>query len=182
MPDAALLLLWLQQPLWLYAGRLRISERQVFIWSFVCALLCFLIVWCVQIICSAGLMLLYQRSAGYTSGAQGVFVDFYRNSTLHGLLPLADGFVVGRNIAFLLLLAASTAYLQQRQHRKVKRFPFWCIATALGVVRLLPVDYSTSSSGGVIAAVAALFFTAIFVMLALAQAHDGTEGLADELD
>ena len=127
-------------------------------------------------------MLLYQRSAGYTSGAQGVFVDFYRNSTLHGLLPLADGFVVGRNIAFLLLLAASTAYLQQRQHRKVKRFPFWCIAPALGVVRLLPVDYSTSSSGGVIAAVAALFFTAIFVMLALSQAHDGTEGLADELD
>ena len=162
--------------------RLRISERQVFVWSFVGDLLCFLIVWCVQIICSAGLMLLYQRSAGYTSGAQGVFVDFYRNSTLHGLLPLADGFVVGRNIAFLLLLAASTAYLQQRQHRKVKRFPFWCIATALGVVRILPVDYSTSSSGGVIAAVAALFFTAIFVMLALAQAHDGTEGLADELD
>lgn len=161
--------------------RLRISERQVFVWSFVGDLLCFLIVWCVQIICAAGLMLLYQRSAGYTSGAQGVFDDFYRNSTLHGLLPLADGFVVGRNIAFLLLLAASTAYLQQRQHRKVKRFPFWCIATALGVVRLLPVDYSTSS-GGVIAAVAALFFTAIFVMLALAQAHDGTEGLSDELD
>ena len=161
--------------------RLRISERQVFIWSCVSDLLCFLIVWCVQIICSAGLMLLYQRSAGYTSGAQGVFVDFYRNSTLHGLLPLADGFVVGRNIAFLLLLAASTAYLQQRQHRKVKRFPFWCIATVLGVVRLLPVDYSTSS-GGVIAAVAALFFTVIFVMLALAQAHDGLEGLTDELD
>ena len=55
-------------------------------------------------------------------------------------------------------------------------------APALGVVRLLPVDYSTSSSGGVIAAVAALFFTVIFVMLALSQAHDGTEGLADELD
>ena len=162
--------------------RLRISERQVFVWSFVGDLLCFLIVWCVQIICAAGLMLLYQRSAGYTSGAQGVFVDFYRNSTLHGLLPLADGFVVGRNIAFLLLLAASTAYLQQRQHRKVKRFPFWCIATALGVVRLLPVDYSTSSSGGVITAVAALFFTVIFVMLALSQAHDGLEGLTDELD
>ena len=55
------------------------------------------------------------------------------------------------------------------------------IATAPGVVRLLPVDYSTSS-GGVVAAVAALFFTVIFVMLALSQAHDGTEGLTDELD
>lgn len=162
--------------------RLRISEWQVFIWSFVCALLCFLIVWCVQIICAAGLMLLYQRSAGYTSGAQGVFVDFYRNDVLHGLLPLADGFVLGRNIAFLLLLAASTAHLQQRQHRKVKKFPFWCIATAPGIVRLLPLDYSNSSSGGVVAAVAALFFTGIFVLLALSQAHDGTEGLTDELD
>lgn len=162
--------------------RLRISERQVFIWSFVSDLLCFLIVWCVQVICAAGLMLLYQRSAGYSSGAQGVFVDFYRNDVLHGLLPLVDGFVLGRDLAFLLLLAASTAYLQQRQHRKVKRFPFWCIATALGVVRLLPIGYSNSSSSGVIGAVAALFFAAIFVMLALAQAHDGLEGLTDELD
>ena len=162
--------------------RLRISERQVFIWSCVGDLICFLIVWCVQVICAAGLMLLYQRSAGYTSGAQGVFVDFYRNDVLHGLLPLADSYVLGRNIAFLLLLAASTAYLQQRQHRKVKRFPFWCIATALGVVRLLPIGYSNSSSGGVVGAVAALFFAAIFVMLALAQAHDGLEGLTDELD
>ncbi len=162
--------------------RLWISERQVFLWSFVGDLLCFLIVWCVQIICAAGLMLLYQRSAEYSGGAQGVFVNFYRNSTLHGLLPLADGYVLGRNLAFLLLLAASTAHLQLRQHRKVKRFPFWCIATALGVVRLLPIDYGSSSGGGVVSAVAALFFAGIFVMLALAQAHDGLEGLTDELD
>ena len=101
---------------------------------------------------------------------------------LHGFLPLADGFVLWRYFSFLLLLAASTAYLQQRQHRKVKKFPFWCIATAPGVLRLLPIGYSNSSSGGVIGAVAALFFAALFVMLALAQAHDGLEGLTDELD
>ena len=178
MPDAALRLLRLQQPLWLYAAaaadlgaagiHLELCMRP--------SLLSDRLVRTGHLRGGTDASVpaqrgIYQRRAGR-----------YRNSTLHGLLPLADGFVVGRNIAFLLLLAASTAYLQQRQHRKVKRFPFWCIATALGVVRLLPVDYSTSSSGGVIAAVAALFFTAIFVMLALAQAHDGTEGLADELD
>ena len=58
----------------------------------------------------------------------------------------------------------------------------WLARYVLGVVRLLPIGYSNSSSGGIVAAVAALFFAGIFVMLALSQAHDGTEGLTDELD
>lgn len=40
----------------------------------------------------------------YSAGRRGVFVDFYRSGFLHGLLPLADGYVWTRNALFVLAL------------------------------------------------------------------------------
>lgn len=73
--------------------RLRVSERCVFLWSCVCNTLCFAVLWCVQIMAAVGAAFWNAKSAVYSAGPQGVFVDFYRSGFLHGLLPLADGYV-----------------------------------------------------------------------------------------
>lgn len=75
--------------------RLRVSERCVFLWSCVCNALCFAVLWCVQIMAAVGAAFWNAKSAVYSAGPQGVFVDFYRSGFLHGLLPLADGYVWG---------------------------------------------------------------------------------------
>lgn len=75
--------------------RLRVSERCVFLWSCVCNTLCFAVLWCVQIMAAVGAAFWNAKSAVYSAGPQGVFVDFYRSGFLHGLLPLADGYVWG---------------------------------------------------------------------------------------
>lgn len=73
--------------------RLRISERCVFLWSCACNALCYAVLWCVQIMAAVGAAFWNAKSAVYSAGPQGVFVDFYRSGFLHGLLPLADGYV-----------------------------------------------------------------------------------------
>lgn len=70
--------------------RLPGTERCVFIWSCVCNTLCFAVLWCVQIMAAVGAAFWNAKSAVYSAGPQGVFVDFYRSGFLHGLLPLAD--------------------------------------------------------------------------------------------
>lgn len=90
--------------------RLRVSERCVFLWSCVCNTLCFAVLWCVQIMAAVGAAFWNAKSAVYSAGPQGVFVDFYRSGFLHGLLPLADGYGWARNALFVLALGCVTAY------------------------------------------------------------------------
>ena len=91
--------------------RLRISERCVFLWSCACNTLCFAVLWCVQIMAAVGAAFWNAKSAVYSAGPQGVFVDFYRSGFLHGLLPLADGYVWARNALFVLALGCVTAHM-----------------------------------------------------------------------
>lgn len=98
--------------------RLRISERGAFIWSFVCNALCYAALWCVQIMAAAGAVFWRAAADSYAQGPQGVFVTFYRNSFLHGLLPLADGYVWARNALLVLALGSITACMQLALRRK----------------------------------------------------------------
>ena len=142
--------------------RLRVSERCVFLWSCVCNTLCFAVLWCVQIMAAVGAAFWNANSARYSAGPQGVFVDFYRSGFLHGLLPLADGYVWARNALFVLALV--------------------CMGLTFLLVLNLSVQYTAGRSTGIFHAITALLVGLGFLGFGLTQTHNGKDGLADEVE
>ena len=162
--------------------RLRVSERCVFLWGCVCNALCYAVLWCVQIMASVGAAFWNASSARYSAGPQGVFVDFYRSGFLHGLLPLADGYVWTRNALFVLALGCVTAYMQLGMRRKGSRSWLVCMGLTLLLVLCLPVQYDAGRSTGIFHAIIALLAGLGFLGFGLTQTHGGKDGLADELE
>ena len=142
--------------------RLRISERCVFLWSCACNALCYAVLWCVQIMAAVGAAFWNAKSAVYSAGPQGVFVDFYRSGFLHGLLPLADGYVWTRNLIFVLALG--------------------CMGLTFLLVLNLSVQYTAGRSTGIFHAITALLVGLGFLGFGLTQTHNGKDGLADEVE
>ena len=162
--------------------RLQISESQVLLWSSVCNALCFACVWCVQLMASVGTAALHAADARYAEGAQGIFVDFYRSEFLHGLLPLADGYLWVRNGSFVLALGVLTAYMQLGLRRKNggRRLT---LAVLTGLLLLaLPVRFGSGRTAGLLQSAAALFAAGLCGYLGFLQAHNGKEGPEDEMD
>lgn len=162
--------------------RLQISESQVLLWSSVCNALCFTCVWCVQLMASVGTAALHAADARYAEGAQGIFVDFYRSDFLHGLLPLADGYLWVRNGSFVLALGVLTAYMQLglRQKNGGRRLT---LAVLTGLLLLaLPVRFGSGRTAGLLQSAAALFAAGLCGYLGFLQAHNGKEGPEDEMD
>ena len=158
--------------------RLRVSERCVFLWSCVCNTLCFAVLWCVQIMAAVGAAFWNAKSAVYSAGPQGVFVDFYRS----GFLPLADGYGWARNALFVLALGCVTAYMQLGIRRKGSRSWLVCMGLTLLLVLCLPVQYGAGRSTGIFHAIAALLVGLGFLGFGLTQTHNGKDGLADEVE
>ena len=161
--------------------RLRVSERCVFRWSCVCNALCFAVLWCVQIMAAVGTAFWNAKSAGYSAGPQGVFVDFYRSNFLHGLFPLADGYVWARNTLFILTLGCVTAFMQLGMRRKGSRSWIVCMGQTLILVLCLQVRYDAGRSTGVAHAIIALLVGIGFLWFGLAQTHNGKDGVTDEV-
>lgn len=111
------------------------------------ALLCGLVVCADHGSCGRGI--LERKSAVYSAGPQGVFVDFYRSGFLHGLLPLADGYGWARNALFVLALGCVTAYMQLGIRRKGSRSWLVCMGLTLLLVLCLPVQYGAGRSTGI---------------------------------
>ena len=84
-----------------FLQRLQISERAFLLWDALAAALCFLLFYCAQILTVFGLACVYQRSAGYALGPQGVFLMLARDSFLLGLLPFGESVVWTRNILYM---------------------------------------------------------------------------------
>ena len=162
--------------------RLRVSERCVFLWSCVCNALCFAVLWCVQIMAAVGAAFWNAKSAGYVAGPQGVFVDFYRSDVLHGLLPLADGYVWTRNALFVLTLGCVTACMQLGMRKKGSRSWLVCMGLTFLLVLNLSVSYTAGRSTGIFHAIAALLVGLGFLGFGLMQTQGGKEGVTDELD
>ena len=162
--------------------RLRVSERCVFLWNCVCNTLCFAVLWCVQIMAAVGAAFWNAKSAVYSAGPQGVFVDFYRSGFLHGLLPLADGYVWTRNLIFVLALGCVTACMQLGMRKKGSRSWLVCMGLTLLLVLCLPVQYGAGRSTGIFHAITALLVGLGFLGFGLTQTHNGKDGLADEVD
>ena len=146
------------------------------LWSSVCNALCFACVWCVQLMASVGTAALHAADARYAEGAQGIFVDFYRSEFLHGLLPLADGYLWVRNGSFVLALGVLTAYMQLGLRRKNggRRLT---LAVLTGLLLLaLPVRFGSGRIAGLLQSAAALFAAGLCGYLGFLQAHNGREG------
>lgn len=162
--------------------RLQVSESQVMLWSSVCNALCFACVWCVQVMGAIGAAALHAADARYAEGAQGIFVDLYRSDFLHGLLPLADGYLWVRNGSFVLALGVLTAYMQLGLRRKNggRRLT---LAVLTGLLLLaLPVRFGSGRTAGLLQSAAALFAAGLCGYLGFLQAHNGKEGPEDEMD
>lgn len=162
--------------------RLRISERCVFLWSCVCNALCYVVLWCVQIMAAVGAAFWNANSARYSAGPQGVFVDFYRSGFLHGLFPLADGYVWARNLIFVLSLGCVTACMQLGMRRKGSRSWLVCMGMTFLLVLNLSVPYTAGRSTGIFHAITALLVGLGFLGFGLTQTHNGKDGLADEVE
>lgn len=94
-----------------FLWRLRIGRKQVFaVWS-IYHVLCFLAVIAVQISVVVGMHAMYQETVAAGRAPQALFLVFYRDSFLHGLLPLSDWFRVVRMLCFVIIWGLTTAYL-----------------------------------------------------------------------
>ena len=97
--------------------RLQISPRSVFVWQAVYNCGCFFLLWAVQAAVAAGLCLYFVRTEEpFFITNQSLFLAFYRDSFLHGLIPLADVFCWIRNVLLFLmlgLLAADLVYCER---------------------------------------------------------------------
>ncbi len=109
-------------------------------------------------------------------------MDFYRSGFLHGLLPLADGYVWARNALFVLALGCVTACIQLGLRRKGSRSWLVCMGLTLLLVLCLPVQYGAGRSTGIFHAITALLVGLGFLGFGLTQTHNGKDGLADEVE
>ena len=139
-------------------------------------------VWCVQLMASVGTAALHAADARYAEGAQGIFVDFYRSEFLHGLLPLADGYLWMRNVVFVLALGVLTAYMQLGLRRKNGGRRLALVVLTGLMLLVLPVGFGSGRTAGILQSAAALFAAGICGYLGFLQAHNGKEGPEDELD
>lgn len=115
--------------------RLSVSERWVFVWQSVYNVLCYLLLWAVQILTVIALCRLYEVKAApeYVSG-QTVFLAFYRSGFLHALLPFEETVFWVRNAVFAVTLGICAARFPMAQ-RRGKRFTE-LIVLACGVLGL----------------------------------------------
>lgn len=97
-----------------FLWRLRIGRKQVLaVWS-IYHVLCFLAVIAVQISVVVGMHTMYQETVAAGRAPQALFLAFYRDSFLHGLLPLSDWFRVVRLLCFVITWGLATVYLGYR--------------------------------------------------------------------
>ena len=104
----------------LFSAKAAISERAFLLWDALAAALCFLLFYCAQILTVFGLACVYQRSAGYALGPQGVFLMLARDSFLHGLLPFGESVIWTRNILYMVCagLSCAAASLARRNRNR----------------------------------------------------------------
>lgn len=98
--------------------RLSISEHSVFVWQWVYNSLCFSLLWLTESLIAFLLCMFYTKQADTSLiSGQTIFLAFYRNTLLHALLPLEDGFLWVRNLLFSVAVGAACSVLPYRQRR-----------------------------------------------------------------
>lgn len=150
--------------------RLQISERWVFFWDALAAVGCFLALYAAQILTIFVLAVLYQRSADYALGEQGIYVMLARCSLTHGLLPFGEGTLWTRNLIYLLCMGVSAAAgrVAQRNGRRVTATAFCLVFAATRVPTALGNGFTS-----LLWLVVVLIAGGVAVVSALDSAHPG---------
>lgn len=100
--------------------RLRISQREVILWDILTSMMMFFLFYAAQILILCLAAKDYTSLTGYQQGPQGIIAAFYRDSFLHGMLPLAEGRLWIRNIFYLMVSGCECARLSlcaQKQNK-----------------------------------------------------------------
>ena len=95
--------------------RLSITPKSIFLWQTLYNCCCFLLLWFVQAAFAVGLCLYYVKTAD--AGAvthQSLFLVFYREPFLHGLIPLQHIWYWIRNVLLFCSLGFAVAYAVHR--------------------------------------------------------------------
>lgn len=97
--------------------RLRVSQRELFLWQAAHNAVCCFLLWAVQTLIVLALCRVYAAQDPDMVNSQTVFLAFYRVPFLHSLLPLADGWRYVRNAVLCAALGVCAAAfpVQQRQ-------------------------------------------------------------------
>lgn len=125
--------------------RLSVSEHGVFWYQAAYNICCYLIFWGVQFLLAAAFCLAYTRQAPAEAVSnQTILLAFYRDSFLHGLLPLSeyDHFVM--NALLTLGLGMSAAYFPYRNRQG--KFSIGIILSAVLTLWLFPRELGSINS------------------------------------
>lgn len=155
-------------------NRLSITQRSIFAWQALYNCCCFLMLWFVQAALAFGLCMYYIKTAD--EGAvthQSLFLAFYREPFLHGLIPLQHVWYWIRNVLLFCSLGFSVAYDVYRARQG--KYGGWLriIILFFGLSKFR-VDLSNTNSGGVEALVyAGIVICIIFILLHMGEREDG---------
>ncbi len=123
--------------------RLSIPEKSVLLWQAVYNGSCYLLLWASQVLVMMSLAQWYTKIADPSMvTSQTVFLAYYRNEYLHGLLPMFELDHWFRNIMMLIALGLSSAYFTYAQRRRLKNGE---LITMVLVVLLFFCDHINSS-------------------------------------
>ena len=99
--------------------RLVISEKAVAVLQILYNILCWLILWGVQVLTVFLICKLYYRyGAGAAAAEQQLFLLFYISPLLHSLLPMEEGLAWIANAAMVVGLSVITTYAMTRRREK----------------------------------------------------------------
>lgn len=151
-------------------NRLSIPPRSIFAWQAVYNCGCFLLLWFVQAVLAFGLCLYYVKTA--EAGAvthQSMFLAFYREPFLHGLIPLQNIWYWVRNVLLFCSLGFATAYDVYCSRQGKNRMWVWWIILCFALPKF-KFDLSDTNVGGVEALVyAGIVLWMLFVLLRMGE-------------
>lgn len=151
-------------------NRLSISSRSIFAWQALYNCGCFLLLWFVQAALAFGLCMYYIKTAD--EGAvthQSLFLAFYREPFLHGLIPLQNIWYWIRNVLLFCSLGFSVAYDVYRARQG--KYGGWLrmIILFFGLSKFR-FDLSNTNIGGMEALVyAGIVICIIFILLRMGE-------------
>ncbi|MBP3594498.1 MAG: hypothetical protein J6J44_08220 [Lachnospiraceae bacterium] len=151
-------------------NRLSITPKSIFLWQMLYNCCCFLLLWFVQAALAFGLCLYYVKTAD--AGAvthQSMFLAFYREPFLHGLIPLQHIWYWVRNVLLFCSLGFAVAYDVYCSRRGKNRMWTWWTILCLGLVKF-KVDLNMNGTDGMQGLIyAGIVIWMIFVILRMGE-------------
>lgn len=152
--------------------RLKVSERAVFVLQCLSNAVMFTIIFLWQIVLMTAFAYLFDLHWAGAGGPQGIAADFYRNSFLHGLFPLQDGWLWFRNAVYIAFCAVFDAMADLTSRYGQKYTPVF-IGTYLGILVIARIRSSLSYTDSMWFSWLLLTAAAVIFVYAVFRAHNG---------